>query len=392
MENQSERNVLHNKTDFLRRLPDSETQFSKSESLWQRLHIDPVLLFLLLALTAVGLAILYSGSGQSLSTIKRQLAFYLVAYCSLFVVAQLDLKFLERWSPWFYCFGVGMLVLVYFFGVEAKGATRWLSLGFIRFQPSEALKIAVPIALAAYLNACVLPPSLSHVFIGLCIIVVPAVLILKQPDLGTAILITASGLIVLFLAGLRWRLIFGAFLVLCASAWPLWQWVLQPYQKKRILTLFDPESDRLGAGWNTIQAKISIGSGGFDGKGWLAGTQSQLDFLPESHTDFIIAVLAEEFGLMGVIGLISLYTLIVLRGLFIAWNAKNTFNRLLAGSITLTFFVYVFVNISMVAGLLPVVGVPLPMVSLGGTSLVTLLLAFGILMAISTDKQKHSSS
>ncbi len=379
---------MDNKTDFLRRLPDSTEHFSRGESLWRKLHIDPLLLLLLLTLTGFGLFVLYSGSEQSMSMMKRQIAFYIIAYCAMFTIAQLDMKMLQRWSPWFYGFGIVMLILVYFIGVNAKGAQRWLSLGFIRFQPSEALKIAVPVVVAAYFSSRVLPPKLKHIFWSLILIAIPAVLILKQPDLGTAILISASGVIVLFLAGLRWRYIFGSVAILAASLWPLWQFVLQPYQKQRVLTLFNPEADRLGAGWNTIQAKIAIGSGGFDGKGWLKGTQSQLDFLPESHTDFIIAVLAEEFGLLGVLWLIGLYLLIVARGLFIALNAQTTFNRLLAGSLTLTFFVYVFVNIGMVAGLLPVVGVPLPLVSLGGTSLVTLMLAFGILMAIATEKKK----
>lgn len=381
---------MQDKTDFLRRLPDSNVHFSKSKGFWQKLHIDPLLLILVLVLTLFGLLVLYSGSGQSFSVIKRQSAFYFIAYCAMFTIAQLDMKFLQRWAPWFYATGIFLLILVYFIGVNAKGAQRWLSLGFIRFQPSEALKIAVPVAVAAYFSSRVLPPRFKHILVSLIIILFPALLILKQPDLGTSILISASGLIVLFLAGLRWRYILGSAAFLLASAWPIWQYVLQSYQKQRILTLFNPEDDRWGAGWNTIQAKISIGSGGLDGKGWLKGTQSQLDFLPESHTDFIIAVLAEEFGLLGVLVLMAIYVAIVVRGLIIAWNARSTFNRLLAGSITLTFFVYVFVNISMVAGLLPVVGVPLPLVSLGGTSLITLMLAFGILMAISTETKSKT--
>lgn len=381
---------MQDKTDFLRQLPDSTFHFSRGTGFWRRLHIDPILLVLLVGLTGFGLMVLYSGSGQSMSMIKRQAAFYIIAYCAMFTIAQMDMKFMQRWAPWFYGIGILLLVLVYVIGVNAKGAQRWLSLGFIRFQPSEALKIAVPVAMATYFSARVLPPSFKHVCISLVIIAVPALLILKQPDLGTSILISASGLIVLFLAGLRWRYIFGSVFILAASAWPIWNFVLQDYQKRRILTLFNPEADRLGAGWNTIQAKISIGSGGVQGKGWLNGTQSQLDFLPESHTDFIIAVLAEEFGLLGVIGLLLFYFAIITRGLMIAWNAQSTFNRLLAGSITLTFFVYVFVNIGMVAGLLPVVGVPLPLVSLGGTSLITLMLAFGILMAVATETKSAS--
>ena len=372
-------------SDFVRRLPGSSTYFSRGESIWQRLHIDPWLLLLLGVLTVFGMVVLYSGSGQSVGTLKRQAIFYLIAYSVMFTTAQLDMKFLQRWAPWFYSVGVVLLVAVFIFGVQAKGAQRWLSLGFIRFQPSEALKIAVPLMVAAYFSTCTLPPRIKHVLWSMVIIGIPAVLILKQPDLGTAILISASGLIVLFLAGLKWRFIIGSVVLFLASLYPLWHYVLQDYQKKRVETLFNPEADRLGAGWNTIQAKISIGSGGWSGKGWLNGTQSQLDFLPESHTDFIIAVLAEEFGLRGVLMLLAIYLAIVFRGLVIASTAQSTFNRLLAGSITLTFFVYVFVNIGMVSGLLPVVGVPLPLVSLGGTSLITLMLAFGILMAIGTE-------
>lgn len=383
---------MSSKTDFLRQLPGSAEHFSKTDSLFRRIHLDPILFLLVLILTLFGLAVLYSGSGQQFFMVKRQVAFYCVAYCAMFIIAQVDMNFLRRWSLWFYGVGVVLLLLVFVIGVNAKGAQRWLSLGFIRFQPSEALKIAVPIAVAAYLSSRMLPPRFKHVLGSLCLIFVPALLILKQPDLGTAILISASGLIVLFLAGLRWRYIFGSVALLGASAWPIWHFVLQAYQKRRIITLFDPEADRLGAGWNTIQAKISIGSGGLDGKGWLKGTQSQLDFLPESHTDFIIAVLAEEFGFKGVLLLVALYLAIVARGLIIAWQAHTTFNRLLAGSLTLTFFVYVFVNISMVSGMLPVVGVPLPLVSLGGTSLVTLMLAFGILMAIATDQKKSPNT
>jgi len=379
---------LGNNADFLRQLPNSSAHFAKGENILRRMHVDLTLLILLVILTVYGLLILYSASGQSMAMIKRQMAFYLIAYCAMFTIAQLDMKFLKRWSLWFYGVGVLLLILIYVIGVDAKGAQRWLSLGFIRFQPSEALKIAVPVAVASYFSSRVLPPTLLQVFSSLVIVAIPTLLILKQPDLGTSILISASGIIVLFLAGLRWRFMLSAAVLLLASLWPIWHFVLHTYQKQRVLTLFNPEADKLGAGWNTIQAKISIGSGGIWGKGWLKGTQSKLDFLPESHTDFIIAALAEEFGLRGVLFLIGLYLLIVARGLFIAWNANTTFNRLLAGSITLTFFVYVFVNIGMVAGLLPVVGVPLPLVSLGGTSLVTLMLAFGILMAIATERKQ----
>ncbi len=377
--------------DFLRRLPDSTHHFARSEGVLKRLHVDPVLLVLLLTVTCFGLTVLYSASGESERLITRQLVFFGIAYCTMFAVAQVDMNVMRRWAPWFYGFGLVLLVLVFVIGVGAKGAQRWISLGFFRFQPSEVLKIAVPVMVASYLSNRVLPPNLKHTFWCLTIIALPAVLILKQPDLGTSLLISASGIIAVFLAGLRWRYILSSVFILGCSIWPMWVFVMKDYQKQRVLTLLDPEADRLGAGWNIIQSKTAIGSGGIEGKGWLNGTQSQLDFLPESHTDFIIAVLAEEFGLVGVLSLIVLYLLIIGRGLFIAWSAQNTFNRLLAGSITLTFFVYVFVNIGMVSGLLPVVGVPLPLVSLGGTSIVTLMTGFGILMAVATEKKKVTS-
>ena len=244
----------------------------------------------------------------------------------------------------------------------------------------------LPLTLAWYLADRTLPPRLFHILVCLGILGIPAVLILKQPDLGTALLIAASGLFVLFMAGMGWRYIFGAVVLAIASAWPMWMFVLKDYQKQRILTMLDPESDKLGAGWNIIQSKTAIGSGGWEGKGWMQGTQSHLDFLPESHTDFIIAVLSEEFGLRGVLLLMGIYLLILLRGFWIGVRASTSFGRMVAGSVTLTFFVYIFVNMGMVAGLLPVVGVPLPLVSAGGTSVVTLMAGFGILMAVSTQK------
>lgn len=374
--------------DFVRQLPNSSQHFARGQGLWGRLHIDPLLLLFLLLLTLYGLIVLYSASGQNDTMVRRQLVFFSVAYMAMFVTAQLNLQMMRRWSIWFYLLGIVLLILVFFIGVGAKGAQRWLSLGFMRFQPSEIMKLAVPISAAAFFASRSLPPSLKHITLCLLIIVLPSVLIFKQPDLGTAILISASGIIVLFLAGLPWRYIFGSLFLLAASIWPMWYWVMKDYQKQRVLTLLDPEADKLGAGWNIIQSKTAIGSGGIYGKGLFNGTQSQLDFLPESHTDFIIAVMAEEFGLIGVLVLISLYLLVISRGLYIAINAQNMFSRLLAGSITLTFFVYVFVNIGMVAGMLPVVGVPLPLVSLGGTSIVTLMTGFGILMAIATEKKR----
>tara|TARA_R110000823_G_scaffold119998_4_gene244273 strand:- start:13434 stop:14507 length:1074 start_codon:yes stop_codon:yes gene_type:complete len=352
-----------------------------------RLHVDVPLLVLLLCLTAYGLFVLYSASGQSIDAVIRQGRYFALAYVVMLLGAQVGLQRYARWAPWLYVAGVALLVAVMFFGVGAKGAQRWLQIGGFRFQPSEIMKLAVPLALAWYLADRILPPRLQYVGGALCLLALPAGLILVQPDLGTALLIAASGLFVLFMAGIGWRYIFGALLLAIASAWPAWVFLLKDYQRQRILTLLNPESDKLGAGWNIIQSKTAIGSGGWQGKGWTQGTQSQLDFLPEGHTDFIIAVLAEEFGLRGVLLLMSLYLLILLRGFWIGVHAQTSFGRMMAGSLTLTFFVYIFVNMGMVAGLLPVVGVPLPLVSAGGTSVVTLMAGFGILMAIGTEQR-----
>ncbi|WP_339671539.1 rod shape-determining protein RodA [Dasania marina] len=374
-------------SDFVRQMPGAGSELVRRNSIWQRLHIDPTLLLLLLVLTAAGLFVLYSASGQDMSVIYKQGRFFMLAYAVMFIIAQFDVERIKRLAPAAYVGCVILLILVPFFGVGAKGAQRWLSLGGLRFQPAELMKVVLPMAAAWYFSKRVLPPSLRHVLISLIIVVVPTLLIAKQPDLGTSILIATSGLFVLFFAGIRWSYIVGALGLLVMAAYPMWHFVLHDYQKQRILTMLNPESDKLGAGWNIIQSKTAIGSGGFDGKGWLNGTQSQLDFLPESHTDFIIAVLAEELGLKGVLILISLYLLIIGRGLWIGYKAQHCFGRLLAGSITLTFFVYVFVNMGMVSGLLPVVGVPLPLVSQGGTSVVSLMVGFGLLMAISTEKR-----
>lgn len=376
-----------NRTDFVRQMPGHSADLARRVSIWQRMHIDPILLLLLLALTVFGLLVLYSAGNQNSAILVRQGRFLLIAYIGMIVIAQFNVERVKRLAPLAYVVGILLLIAVPLVGVGAKGAQRWLSLGGFRFQPSEVMKLVVPMAAAWYFSSRALPPRFKYILVSLVMIAVPTFLIARQPDLGTSILIAASGLFVLFLSGIGWRFIFGAGgLVLC-SAWPMWQFVLLDYQRTRILTLLNPESDKLGAGWNIIQSKTAIGSGGWDGKGWTNGTQSQLDFLPESHTDFIIAVLAEEWGLQGVLVLLSLYVAIIFRGLWIGVNAQHSFGRLLAGSITLTFFVYVFVNMGMVSGLLPVVGVPLPLVSQGGTSLVTLLAGFGLLMAISTEKR-----
>jgi rod shape determining protein RodA len=374
--------------DYVRQMPHrGSADLARRPSAAARFHIDVPLLLLLLLLTVYGLFVLYSASGKDMGAVVRQGRYFLVAYVIMLLGAQISLQRYMRWSPWLYLVGVATLVAVMFAGVGAKGAQRWLQIGGFRFQPSEIMKLVVPMAVAWYLADRTLPPRFKYVLASLALVFLPAALILQQPDLGTSLLIAASGLFVLFMAGIGWRYIGGAVVLALASAWPAWVFVLKDYQKQRILTMLNPESDKLGAGWNIIQSKTAIGSGGWSGKGWMHGTQSQLDFLPESHTDFIIAVLAEEFGLRGVLLLLGLYLLILLRGFWIGIHAQSSFGRMMAGSLTLTFFVYVFVNMGMVAGLLPVVGVPLPLVSAGGTSVVTLMAGFGILMAVSTEKR-----
>ena len=349
-------------------------------------HIDLPLLVGILLLCGYGLVVLYSATGQDLGQVQRQAVRLLVAFAVLFLVAQINPITLRRWSPWLYLAGVLMLVAVLVFGEIGKGAQRWLDLGVIRFQPSELVKLAVPLMIAWYLAEKSLPPSPRRLAVAAALTLGPVVLIAKQPDLGTALLVGSAGVFVLFLAGISWRLISGLGLAAAAAAPAVW-YLMHDYQRQRVLTFLDPEKDPLGAGYHIIQSKIAIGSGGMYGKGWLNGTQSQLDFLPERHTDFIFAVLSEEFGLIGVVVLIAIYLGIIARGLYIASRAQDTFTRLLAGSLTLVFFVYLFVNTGMVSGLLPVVGVPLPLVSYGGTSLVTLMAGFGILMSIHTHRR-----
>lgn len=372
---------------FDRNLSDEDV-FRRRSTLLQRMHIDGPLLVLLLLLAAASLFILYSASGKHVEMLVRQATSYGIGLVAMLVIAQFDPRFMSRWVPAGYLIGLALLVAVEVAGHTAMGATRWINIpGVIRFQPSELMKILMPMTIAWYLAKRSLPPRFKHIVISLVLILMPVALIIKQPDLGTAILILASGVFVLFVAGLRWRWIIGAVAAAIPVAVAMWFFVMHDYQKRRVLTFLDPESDPLGAGWNIIQSKAAIGSGGVFGKGWLMGTQSHLDFLPESHTDFIIAVVGEEFGLVGICLLLVLYLLLIGRGLVITVQAQTLFGKLLAGSLTMTFFVYVFVNIGMVSGLLPVVGVPLPFISYGGTSLVTLLSGFGVLMAIHTHRK-----
>ena len=351
-----------------------------------RLHIDLPLLLLVLLICAFGLLILYSATGESVAQVERQGIRLGLAFLLMIGVAQLPPTALRQWSPPLFLLGLTLLVAVLLFGVQSKGAQRWLDLGLFRFQPSEMLKLALPMMVAWYLSLRPLPPRLLDVVLVVVLIGVPVLLIAKQPDLGTALLVASAGVTTLFLSGLRWRLILG-FVVLAAAAAPVLWSSMHDYQRQRVLTFLDPGSDPLGAGYHIIQSQIAIGSGGLYGKGWLHGTQSQLEFLPERSTDFIFAVIGEELGLFGILVLMLLYLAVILRGLSIAAQAQDSYSRLLAGSITMVFFVYLFVNMGMVTGLLPVVGVPLPLISYGGTSLVTLMLGFGILMSVHTRRK-----
>jgi len=351
--------------------------------LLQKFHIDAPLMAGLILLCGIGFLILYSAGGQNADLLVRQSVRLGVAFVLMLGLAQVPPATLKRYSPALFVVGIVLLLAVLVIGTIGKGAQRWLDLGFFRFQPSEMLKIAAPMMIAWYLAARPLPPRWPHLACALILILIPTALIAKQPDLGTALLIACSGAAVLFVAGISWRLLIGV-AVVCVSSTPVLWHFMHDYQRDRVKTFLDPENDPLGRGYHIIQSKIAIGSGGLYGKGWLNGTQSHLDFLPERSTDFIFAVFAEEFGLLGCVTLLVVYLLITVRCLFIAAQANDTYSRLLAGGLTITFFVYVFVNIGMVIGILPVVGVPLPLISYGGTSMVTLLAGFGILMSIRT--------
>ena len=349
-------------------------------------HVDGVLLALLVLTLLAGLFVLYSASGRDWGRVSSQFTNILLALGLMWAVANVPPQHIMRFALPVYAIGLLLLVAVALFGEVSKGARRWLDIGVTRIQPSELMKLAVPLMLAWYLDKHEKMLRLRDFGVAALILVVPVGLIAKQPDLGTALLITASGFYVLFLAGLGWRVILGLTAMVGALLPVAWS-LMHDYQRQRVLTLLDPTQDPLGAGYHIIQSTIALGSGGFLGKGWLHGTQAHLDFLPERHTDFIFAVLGEEFGMVGIIVLTALYLAIVARGLFIAANAPSLFTRLLAGSITLTFGTYAVVNMGMVSGILPVVGVPLPLVSYGGTAMVTLLLGFGILMSVATHKK-----
>lgn len=360
------------------------TEERQRHPLLKKLHLDGPLLLGLLTLCVASLFIVYSASGQNMDMVIRQAIRIGAALATLFVVAQLPPRFYERISPLIYGLGVLLLIAVLLIGEVGKGAQRWLDLGPVTIQPSEIMKLAMPLMIAWFINQRALPPRFLRILAALTLVLLPTLLIAKQPDLGTSLLVASAGLFVIFFAGLSWRLIVFAVMLVLAFLPVLWIYLMHDYQRQRVLTFLNPELDPLGSGYHIIQSKIAIGSGGIDGKGWLQGTQSQLEFLPERHTDFIFSVISEEFGLIGVTLLLALYTFIIIRGLIIALRTQDMFGKLLAASLTLTFFVYVFVNIGMVSGLLPVVGVPLPLISYGGTSMVTLMAGFGILMSIAT--------
>ncbi len=356
--------------------------------LWLRFkaHLDQPLLIGILLLLLISLLVLFSAGNASLDQALKQLVNIGVAFTLLWLVANLPLHYLMRSAVPIYLLGLALLLGVALFGEISHGARRWLNIGIATIQPSELMKIGVPLMMAWYFEKYEASLGLRHYIVAAILLLVPVGLIARQPDLGTALLIVASGFYVLFLAGLSWKIIAGLFVSALASAPVLWS-MLHDYQRHRILMLLDPSQDALGKGYHTIQATIAVGSGGLLGKGYLNGTQGRLDFLPERTTDFIFAVYAEEFGLLGNLILLAIYLYVIWRGFVITANASTYFTRLMAGSITLTFATYAFVNMGMVSGILPVVGVPLPLVSYGGTSMLTLLLGFGILMSIETHKK-----
>lgn len=374
---------------FNDRVSDKQYRTSFSLRLMQAMHMDYLLVVAIGLLVIVGLGVLYSAGDQSMDLIHRQLTRLALALMVMLVIAQIPSSTLRFWSPWMYAVGVLLLLMVLLMGDVGKGAQRWLDLGFVRFQPSEMMKLVTPMMIAWYFAEKPLPPSMKTMLVAAVLILLPTLLIAKQPDLGTALLIFAAGFFVVFLGGVSWRLMLGLG-VLGASLLPVLWHFMHDYQRGRVMTLLDPQRDPLGAGYHIIQSKIAIGSGGIYGRGWLNGTQSHLNFLPEQSTDFIFAVYAEEFGLLGGIVLLTLYGFIIIRGLVIAVQGQDTYARLLGGSLSLTFFVYLFVNVGMVSGILPVVGVPLPLISYGGTSMVTLMAGFGMLMSINSHRRLWS--
>ncbi len=367
--------------------------YKQVRNFWQYFKMDTILFLLVISLSAFGLVILYSASAGSMQTIYKQIIHFSIAIGAMLIIAQIPPYQLKRYSPYLMFFGIFLLILVLLFGSKSGGAQRWLDLGFVRFQPSELMKVIVPIAIASILSEKTLPPKPLPIIFSLISIAIIVLLIAKQPDLGTSLLIGSSGFYVLFFSGIRIQILQNNWLnfslissFIAGSGYIAWNYLLIAYQKKRIMTLIDPSSDPLGSGYHILQSKIAIGSGGLFGKGFEQGSQSQLNFLPEHATDFIFSVIAEELGLLGVIFLLTIYGLIIYRSFVISFQSEDNFSKLLGASLTLVFFTYIFVNIGMVSGLLPVVGVPLPLISYGGSSLITLMSSFGIIMSIRKHK------
>ena len=362
-----------------------EKRFSYRDG-WQRLHLDFPLLCGIFVLASTGLIILYSATNANAHIVHAQAIKLMIGFAIMLLLAQIPPPAYRRWAPWLFGFSILLLIFVLLSGHIGKGAQRWLELGVLRFQPSELLKLALPIMLAFYLSEHPIPPKNKTLFFTAIMILIPVLLTAKQPDLGTALLIASAGICVLLLAAISWRVVATLF-ISCLIATPALWYVMHSYQRERVLTFFNPERDPLGSGYHIIQSKIAIGSGGFFGKGWMNGTQAHLAFLPEHATDFIFAVCGEEFGLLGSLFLLALYLLITLRCLYISSQAQDTFSRLLAGTLALTFFISAFVNMGMVSGILPVVGLPLPLVSHGGSSIVITMATFGLLMSIRTHRK-----
>ena len=373
--------------DFVRQLSGSMGLKRERTLVGDLFHLDLPIVLILILVCIFGLLILFSAVGRDPDPVLAQSLKICAGFFIMFSVAQIPPVFFMRLAPWFFFLSVALLLFTFFYGLEIKGSKRWLKLpGMISFQPSELMKLALPIMLARYFQDRHLPPKKRYIFWAIVMISVPVMLIGAQPDLGTSLILISTGVFVLFVSGISWRMIFGALAIGFALAPALW-FFMREYQRQRILILLNPESDALGAGWNIIQSKTAIGSGGILGKGLFQGTQSNLDFLPEAKTDFVLAVLGEELGFLGVMFLLFLYSLLIWRGVVLAVNAQDTFGRLVSISIIFTFFVYVFVNIGMVSGVLPVVGVPLPFVSYGGTSVLTLFAGFGLIMSIQNHRR-----
>ena len=372
---------------FLRQSPRDGIRISNDFTFFQRLHLDPWLLLFISLTSLLGFITLYSASGEDSIMVSKQIMSFGIGLIIMFILAQIPPKFYQSLSPSFYILGLVGLIAVFAIGETRLGAKRWIGIpGFGSVQPSEFMKLAMPMMAAWYLSLYRLPPSLLRIIGTLALTIIPFIMIAKQPDLGTSALVLASGLFVLFLSGLPWWMIGGALTSAAILVPFLWEFLLKDYQKQRVMTLFDPQADALGSGWNIIQSKIAIGSGGASGKGFLSGTQSHLHFLPEGHTDFIIAAYSEEFGFIGVAILIFLYFAIIIRTMQISMQCFHNYGKLLAGGFGLAFFVYVFVNAGMVSGILPVTGIPLPFMSYGGTAIITLMASFGIVMSIHTHK------